>query len=195
MLKERTFKLLRKARRPRLRKELHLESRQKIYLLEKKKVPTFKSLPEIANWLEDWSKKNKIFAKDIKEVSDEEFVKKLESHTLKELSAWDGVRGQDYVSFYVGDIIDRLNPKLQKFAEARYGRMLTPAEVTLYHTVSGFASPQADPMFDSSKGLEIFDKYMNGGNPDINKLSGYADKQATIYALNDKRKESRHRQI
>ena len=155
----------------------------------KEKVPTFKSLPEIANWLEDWSKKNKIFAKDIKEVSDEEFVKKLESHTLKELAAWDGVRGQDYVSFYVGDIIDRLNPKLQKFAEARYGRMLTPAEVTLYHTVSGFASPQADPMFDSSKGLEIFDKYMNGGNPDINKLSGYADKQATIYALNDKGKK------
>jgi len=161
---------------------------EKIFTGEEK-VPTFKSLPEIANWLEGWSKKNKIFAKDIKDVSDQEFVKKLESHTLKELAAWDGVRGQDYVSFYVGDIVDRLNPKLQKFAEARYGRMLTPGEVTLYHAVSGFASPQADPMFDSSKGLEIFDKYMNGGNPDVNKLSGYADKQATIYELNDKGKK------
>jgi len=158
---------------------------EKIFTGEEK-VPTFKSLPEIANWLEGWSKKNKIFAKDIKDVSDQEFVKKLESHTLKELAAWDGVRGQDYVSFYVGDIVDRLNPKLQKFAEARYGRMLTPAEVTLYHAVSGFASPQADPMFDSSKGLEIFDKYMNGGKPDLNKLSGYADKQATVYELNEK---------
>jgi len=161
---------------------------EKIFTGEEK-VPTFKSLPEIANWLEGWSKKNKIFAKDIKDVSDQEFVKKLESHTLKELAAWDGVRGQDYVSFYVGDIVDRLNPKLQKFAEARYGRMLTPGEVTLYHAVSGFASPQADPMFDSSKGLEIFDKYMNGGKPDVNKLSGYADKQATIYELNDKGKK------
>lgn len=161
---------------------------EKIFTGEEK-VPTFKSLPEIANWLEGWSKKNKIFAKDIKDVPDQEFVKKLESHTLKELAAWDGVRGQDYVSFYVGDIVDRLNPKLQKFAEARYGRMLTPGEVTLYHAVSGFASPQADPMFDSSKGLEIFDKYMNGGKPDLNKLSGYADKQATIYELNDKGKK------
>jgi len=161
---------------------------EKIFTGEEK-VPTFKTLPEIANWLEGWSKKNKIFAKDIKDVSDQEFVKKLESHTLKELAAWDGVRGQDYVSFYVGDIVDRLNPKLQKFAEARYGRMLTPGEVTLYHAVSGFASPQADPMFDSSKGLEIFDKYMNGGKPDVNKLSGYADKQATIYELNDKGKK------
>lgn len=161
---------------------------EKIFTGEEK-VPTFKTLPEIANWLEDWSKKNKIFAKDIKDVSDQEFVKKLESHTLKELAAWDGVRGQDYVSFYVGDIVDRLNPKLQKFAQARYGRKLTPAEVTLYHAVSGFASPQADPMFDSSKGLEIFDKYMNGGKPDLNKLSGYADKQATIYELNDKGKK------
>jgi hypothetical protein len=161
---------------------------EKIFTGEEK-VPTFKTLPEIANWLEGWSKKNKIFAKDIKDVSDQEFVKKLESHTLKELAAWDGVRGQDYVSFYVGDIVDRLNPKLQKFAEARYGRMLTPGEVTLYHAVSGFASPQADPMFDSSKGLEIFDKYMNGGKPDVNKLSGYAEKQATIYELNDKGKK------
>ena len=161
---------------------------EKIFTGEEK-VPTFKSLPEIANWLEGWSKKNKIFAKDIKDVSDKEFVKKLEEHTLKELSAWDGIRGQEYVSFYVGDIVDRLNPKLQKFAQARYGRMLTPAEVTLYHAVSGFASPQADPMFDSSKGLEIFDKYMNGGKPDINKLSGYADKQATVYELNDKGKK------
>jgi hypothetical protein len=161
---------------------------EKIFTGEEK-VPIFKSLPEIANWLEGWSKKNKIFAKDIKDVSDKEFVKKLEEHTLKELSAWDGIRGQEYVSFYVGDIVDRLNPKLQKFAQARYGRMLTPAEVTLYHAVSGFASPQADPMFDSSKGLEIFDKYMNGGKPDINKLSGYADKQATVYELNDKGKK------
>jgi hypothetical protein len=49
--------------------------------------------------------------------------------------------------------------------------------------VSAFASPSADPHFDSSKGLEVFDKYMMTGN-----LSAYGTEQATIWGTDSKGK-------
>ena len=141
-------------------------------------VPVFKNLTEAAKWLGNWSKKNKVFASEAAKLSDKKFVDKLEEHTIKELEAWGSVRGDNYVGFYEEDIPNKLNPELQAFAEKRYGRKLTNQEVILYHMVSGFASPNADPIFDSSKGLEVFDKYMKTGE-----LSAYSDKQATVWEM------------
>jgi hypothetical protein len=139
-------------------------------------------LSDVATVISKYIDKKKVFDKPIEEVSDKEFVSGIKKETDKELKAWEeSVGGKEYVSFYKNDITDRLNPKLQQFAEKRYGRKLTPEEISLYHLVSAFASPEATPEFDSSKGLEVFDKYMKTGN-----LSGLSDKQATIWALNEK---------
>lgn len=148
----------------------------------KESAPKFKNLSDAAKWLNDWANKNKVFSEDISKVSDEEFINKLVNHTIKELNAWESVKGDDYIGFYEEDIPNILNPGLQEFAKKRYGRLLTDEEIALYHMVSGFASPGADPVFDSSKGLEVFDKYMVSNG---NVLSGYTDKQATIWEKNE----------
>lgn len=143
-------------------------------------APKFKSLPEIAKYLTDFAKKNKIFKKEISSLDDKTVVKGWTDHLRAELDAWDQVN-KDYVGFYDHDIPVRLNPELQKFAKKRYGRELSEDEVSLYHLVSSFASPSADPVFDSSKGLEVFDKYMKTGE-----LSAYGDEQATEWETNAK---------
>ena len=148
----------------------------------KESAPKFNNLSDAAKWLNDWANKNKIFSENVSKVSDEDFVNKLVEHTIKELNAWESVKGNDYVGFYEEDIPNILNPGLQEFAEKRYGRLLTNEEIALYHMVSGFASPGADPILDSSKGLEVFDKYMMSSG---NVLSGYTDKQATIWEKNE----------
>jgi len=142
------------------------------------------SLTEVANFLNDFIKANKLFEDKIENVADDIVVKEFANHISKELKAWDKVKGSKYIGFYDEDIPVRLNPELQKFAEKRYGRKLQDFEVSLYHIVSAFASPSADPKFDSSKGLEVFDKYMKTGV-----LTGYTDKQATEWEKNAKGKK------
>jgi len=149
--------------------------------LFKQKTPVFKSLIDISNYIEGWVNENKLFDDKIENVSDKEIVKKFSDHILKEINAWSSIKGSEYIGFYDEDIPDRLNPELQKFAQERYGRELTNEEISLYHIVSAFASPSADPEFDSSKGLEVFDKYMTTGT-----LSGYSDEQATEWEMGPK---------
>jgi sulfur relay (sulfurtransferase) DsrC/TusE family protein len=153
---------------------------QKLFT-HKGEVPKFKNLTELTKWLGSWGKKNKVFASEEVKANDKTFVNKLAEHTLEELRAWEGLTKYKYLGFYDYDIPSVLNPGLQKFAQKRYGRELTNAEISLYHIVSGFASPSADPVFDSSVGLGVFDKYMRTGE-----LSSLSDKAATIWAVNEK---------
>ena len=151
--------------------------------LFKQKTPVFKSLIDISNYIEGWVNENKLFDDNIENISDKEIVKKFSDHIFKEINAWSNMKGSEYIGFYDQDIPDRLNPELQKFAKERYGRDLTNEEISLYHIVSAFASPSADPEFDSSKGLEVFDKYMTTGE-----LSGYSGEQATEWEMGPKGK-------
>ena len=146
-------------------------------------APKFKSLDDVAKYIQSWINENKLFDKSIEDVSDQEIVDKFSKHILNEIKAWESIKGSEYVGFYDQDIPQRLNPELQKFAEERYGRELTDEEVSLYHIVSAFASPSADPKFDSSKGLEVFDKYMTTGE-----LTAYGTEQATIWGTDSKGK-------
>ena len=146
-------------------------------------TPKFKSLDDVSKYIQSWVNENKLFDKSIEEVSDQEVIDKFSKHVLSEIRAWESIKGSEYVGFYNEDIPQRLNPELQKFAKQRYGRELTGEEVSLYHMVSAFASPSADPHFDSSKGLEVFDKYMMTGN-----LSAYGTDQATIWDTDSKGK-------
>ena len=146
-------------------------------------APKFKSLDDVAKYIQSWINENKLFDKSIEDVSDQEVVDKFSKHILNEIKAWESIKGSEYVGFYDEDIPQRLNPELQKFAEERYGRELTDEEVSLYHIVSAFASPSADPKFDSSKGLEVFDKYMTTGE-----LTAYGTEQATIWDTDSKGK-------
>ena len=146
-------------------------------------APKFKSLDDVAKYIQSWINENKLFDKSIEDVSDQEVVDKFSKHILNEIKAWESIKGSEYVGFYDEDIPQRLNPELQKFAEERYGRELTDEEVSLYHIVSAFASPSADPQFDSSKGLEVFDKYMTTGE-----LTAYGTEQATIWDTDSKGK-------
>jgi len=153
---------------------------EKLFLGE---TPKFKSLDDVSKYIQSWVNENKLFDKSIEEVSDQEVIDKFSKHVLSEIKAWESIKGSEYVGFYNEDIPQRLNPELQKFAKQRYGRELTGEEVSLYHMVSAFASPAADPHFDSSKGLEVFDKYMMTGN-----LSAYGTDQATIWDTDSKGK-------
>jgi hypothetical protein len=139
-----------------------------------KDKPKLKSTKDVAEWLENWSKENKVFDKDIKDLSDSEIVDKFADNITLELTAWEKVRKDDYVSFYDKDIVEKTNPILQEYAKKEYGRPLTDTEVKLYHLVSAFASPSANPEMDSWKGFDIFDRFMKTGE-----LSGYSDKIAT----------------
>jgi len=143
-------------------------------------VPKFKDLTELTTWLEKWSKKNKVFASEEAKADDNKFVKALAKHTIEELAAFEELSQYPYLGFYDYDIPTRLNPELQKFAEKRYGYELSPAQIGLYHLVSGFASPSADPVMDSSKGLDVFDKYMRTGE-----LTSASDKPATVWSMNE----------
>lgn len=153
---------------------------EKLFLGE---TPKFKSLDDVSKYIQSWVDENKLFDKSIEQVSDQEVVDKFAEHILSEIKAWESIKGSDYVGFYDEDIPQRLNPELQKFAKERYGRELTDEEVSLYHIVSAFASPSADPQFDSSKGLEVFDKYMMTGE-----LTAYGTEQATIWDTDSKGK-------
>ena len=153
---------------------------EKLFLGE---TPKFKSLDDVSKYIQSWVNENKLFDKSIEEVSDQVVIDKFSEHVLNEIRAWESIKGSEYVGFYNEDIPQRLNPELQKFAKQRYGRELTGEEVSLYHMVSAFASPSADPHFDSSKGLEVFDKYMMTGN-----LSAYGTEQATIWGTDSKGK-------
>jgi len=139
-----------------------------------KDKPKLKSTKDVAEWLDSWSKENKVFDKDVKDLSDSEIVDKFADHITLELTAWEKVRKDDYVSFYDKDIVEKTNPILQEYAKKEYGRPLTNTEVKLYHLVSAFASPSANPEMDSWKGFDIFDRFMKTGE-----LSGYSDKIAT----------------
>jgi SHS2 domain-containing protein len=145
---------------------------EELFLSDKK--PKIKSLTDVAKFVESWAKDNTLFDKDIKDIPDDQIVKEFADHISAELIAWDKVRESEYVSFYDDDIKDRTNPTLQKYAMEEYGRPLTDSEVKLYHMVSSFASPSANPTFDSWKGFDIFDRWMKTGE-----LSGYSDKMAT----------------
>jgi SHS2 domain-containing protein len=145
---------------------------EELFLSDKK--PKIKSLTDVAKFVESWAKDNTLFDKDIKDIPDDQIVKEFADHISAELTAWDKVRESDYVSFYDDDIKDRTNPTLQKYAMEEYGRPLTDTEVKLYHVVSSFASPNANPLIDSWKGFDIFDRWMKTGE-----LSGYSDKMAT----------------
>lgn len=147
----------------------------------KVKAPTFNNLGDLAKWLQKWSAKNAVFSDDISKVSDDEFVKQMVKHTMEEVKALESVEDYSYIGFYDYDIPVRLNPELQRFANKRYGRELTEAEVVLYHLVAGFASPNANPVFDSSKGLDVFDRYMRTGE-----LSAKGEKQATVWKVGEK---------
>jgi len=153
---------------------------QKLFT-HKGEVPKFKSLTELTKWLGSWGKKNKVFASEEAKANDKTFVNKLAEHTLEELRAWDGLVNYKYLGFYDYDIPSVLNPGLQKFAQKRYGRELTNAEISLYHIVSGFASPGSDPVFDSSVGLGVFDKYMRTGE-----ITSKGDKEATLWHVAEK---------
>jgi hypothetical protein len=158
-------------------------------LFTKKDTKVFKSLSDVAKYVEEWANKNRLFDKSIEDVSDSEVVNKFADHVLKEIKAWES-SNKDYVGFYDEDIPNRLNPELQRFAELRYGRKLNAQEVSLYHIVSAFASPSADPVFDSSKGLEVFDMFMKKYAQDNTSArpSGYTSEQATIWdTINGKR--------
>jgi hypothetical protein len=158
-------------------------------LFKKKDNKRFESLAEVAKYVEEWANKNRLFDKSIEDVSDEEVVKKFADHVSKEIKAWES-SNKEYIGFYDEDIPNRLNPELQKFAEVRYGRKLNAQEVSLYHIVSAFASPSADPVFDSSKGLEVFDLFMKQYAQDKStaRPSGYTNEQATIWdTINGKR--------
>jgi len=146
-------------------------------------TPVFKNLGDVTKFLDQWIAKNKLFNKSIDEVSDKEVIRKFAAHVYSEIKTWEEVKGDKYVGFYDEDIPLKLNPELQKFAQERYGRKLKEEEVSLYHIVSSFASPSADPKFDSSKGLEVFDKYMTTGE-----LTPYGTDQATIWATDKKGK-------
>ena len=134
------------------------------------KAPVFKDVKQVAQWLQDYAKKNAVFQKSLSELSDKEFVKGLVDHTIKELKAWHKIKGDKYVSFYDHDINQRLNPELQRFANKRYGRDLTQGEVRLFHTISGFASAGTNPKVENAVGLKVFDRYMRTGE-----LHGFQD--------------------
>ena len=154
---------------------------ESLYLSEEK--PKIGSTSDIAKFMENWSNENKVFEKDIYQLPDQEVIDRFAKHIELEISAWNRVSGNKYVSFYDEDIKQRTNPILQEYAKKAYGRDLTDSEVKLFHLVSAFASPQATPVFDSSKGFYIFDRYMKTGE-----LSGYSDKIATVWEVNEKGK-------
>lgn len=142
----------------------------------KVKAPKFNNLTDLTKWLDGWAKKNNTFISKEAKADDATFVKALVKHTMQELKALEETNDYEYIGFYDYDIPTRLNPELQRFAAKRYGRELTPEEISLYHMVSGFASPQASPVMDSSKGLDVFDKYMQSKI-----LSARGDKQSTVW--------------
>ena len=143
----------------------------------------FKSLKDIASFLNSWSQENRLFDDKIENMPEDFVADKFADHILKEIRVWEKVKGSEYIGFYDEDIPNRLNPALQDFAKKQYGRELNNEEISLYHIVSSFASPSADPIFDSSKGLEVFNKFMETGE-----LSAYGEAQATVWATDKKGK-------
>ena len=135
-----------------------------------------KSTKDVAKYLDAWTKENAVFEDDVKNISDREIVDRFVDHLTLELHAWEKVRKDDYISFYDDDVVKNTNPTLQQYAKNEYGRELTDTEVKLYHLVSSFASPSANPEMDSWKGFDIFDRWMKTGE-----LSGYSDKIATVW--------------
>ena len=135
-----------------------------------------KSTKDVAKYLDAWTKESAVFEDDVKNISDREIVDRFVDHLTLELHAWEKVRKDDYISFYDDDVVKNTNPTLQQYAKNEYGRELTDTEVKLYHLVSSFASPSANPEMDSWKGFDIFDRWMKTGE-----LSGYSDKIATVW--------------
>jgi hypothetical protein len=147
---------------------------QDLFLSDEK--PNLKSTKDVAKFLDAWTKESAVFEDDVKNISDREIVDRFVDHLTLELQAWEKVRKDDYISFYDEDVVKNTNPTLQQYAKKEYGRELTDTEVKLYHLVSAFASPSANPEMDSWKGFDIFDRFMKTGE-----LSGYSDKVATVW--------------
>jgi hypothetical protein len=147
---------------------------QDLFLSDEK--PNLKSTKDVAKFLDAWTKESAVFEDDVKNISDREIVDRFVDHLTLELQAWEKVRKDDYISFYDEDVVKNTNPTLQQYAKKEYGRELTDTEVKLYHLVSSFASPSANPEMDSWKGFDIFDRFMKTGE-----LSGYSDKVATVW--------------
>lgn len=103
-------------------------------------------------------------------------VEAIASHTMTELRAWKQI-AKDYTPFYSTDILERTNPKLQEWAQKKYGRPLTEPEVALFHLVSAFGSPRTTPSFDSLIGTRVLDEYIRTG-----KATGFTDKPAQVWA-------------
>lgn len=103
-------------------------------------------------------------------------VEAIASHTMAELRAWKQI-AKDYTPFYSTDILERTNPKLQEWAQKKYGRPLTEPEVALFHLVSAFGSPRTTPSFDSLIGTRVLDEYIRTG-----KATGFTDKPAQVWA-------------
>ena len=151
-------------------------------LAGEEKVPQFETLGEAAKFIKDYSKEagNRVVPKGTKLMTDkgrEMATNAVIDHTMKEIGAWKTIVG-NYRSFYLGDITDVTNPKMQQYAEMKYGRKLTQSEVQFAHLLSAFGSGQATPIVDTQFGIKVLDEYMKTG-----RATGYSDLPKKVYKV------------
>ena len=102
----------------------------------------------------------------LKSVPESTFKAAVKQHTQAELHAWLARRAENdtpYVGFYTTDI-QQSNHILRDWAKETHGRDLTRSEIALFHLMGSMASPQKTPLFDSSVGLKLFDRYLRTGD-------------------------------
>lgn len=111
-----------------------------------------------------------------RDMDDETIVQKLVEQTLRELEEWRRLRGAEYRSFYVDDNL-QAQERLRRWVAEKYnGRQLTDGEVKLWTLMSALASPQNNPINDTSLGTRLFDRYLRTGqiSPYVKDAERYA---------------------
>lgn len=147
-------------------------------LLGREKVPQFEKIDDVFKFVDKYGKKHHAVPAGL-DLSTSKgraaAVDAIVKHTVLELDAWKKVV-KNYRPFYTSDIIERTNPALQKWAQGKFGRKLTTAEVDYIHLLSSLASGRTIPSVDTQWGMHLFEEYIRTGE-----ATGLADKRRQLY--------------
>jgi hypothetical protein len=131
-----------------------------------------KGLKDVAKRLDVFAKANPVFSRSLQGLPDEVIVNELIRHIRKEVLAWKKV-SPDYQGFFTHDIEHVANPELRQFFKGHHGIDLSDADIKLFHLVSGLASAQRTPIYDSMVGFDVLERYKLHGDlsaHDVDKL-------------------------
>jgi|GEM_PF-5809837 len=94
-------------------------------------------------------------------MEDKDVLRDLTKSMKADLEKW-LQKNREYKSFYREDI-QLANRMVRNYVKEHFGREITPGELDLFHYLSSMGAPLANPVFDSSTGIRLLDRYLRHG--------------------------------